>query len=186
MADKDDQDWTETLAGKTPAGADPLTVKEAEAVRHAMLELRSREAAPEFDTESGLQRLLFRLQGKGLIGRRAPSTRRYAAFALAATVVLAAGLLMFLPKPGDDEPAYRGVERPQTFLADDPAKSSAALERDLAALGLKPKVTQRTDATLIEAPWPEQTDDRHRALLERYFLHPPDRRTLSVEVHKRP
>src|SRR5258705_10285013 len=134
MADKDDQDWTDTLAGKPPADADPLTVKEAKAVRQAILERREREALSEFDSESGLQRLLFRLRQERLEGQRVPAARRYAAFALAATVVLAVGLLIFLPKPGDDEPVYRGVERPQTLLADDPVKASDALKRDLEGL----------------------------------------------------
>jgi len=186
MADKDDQDWTDTLAGKPPAGADPLTVKEAKAVRQAMLERREREALSGFDSESGLQRLLFRLRQERLEGQRSPAARRYAAFALAATVMLVAGLLLFLPKPESDEPVYRGVERPQTLLADDPAKASDALKRDLEALGFKPKITQRGDATLFEAPWPEKTDDRHRALLERHYLRPPEGRVLSVEVRKRP
>jgi hypothetical protein len=185
MADKDDQDWTDTLAGKPPADADPLTVKEAKAVRQAMLERRERETPPEFDAESGLQRLLFRLRQERLEGPRAPAARRYAAFALAATVVLVAGLLLFLPKPGDDEPVYRGIERPQNLLADDPVKASDALKRDLEGLGLKPKITQRGNATLIEAPWPEKSDERHRALLERHYLRPPEGRTLSVEVRKR-
>lgn len=186
MADKDDQDWTDTLAGKPAADADPLTVKEAKAVRQAMRERRERETLPEFDAESGLQRLLFRLRQERLEGQRAPAARRYAAFALAATVVLAAGLLLFLPKPGGDEPVYRGVERPQTLFAADPVKASGALKRDLEALGIEPKVTQRGSATLIEAPWPEKADDRHRMLLERHYLRLPEGRTLTVEVRKRP
>lgn len=177
----------DTLAGKTPADADPLTVREAKAVRQAMRERHEREAPPEFDTESGLQRLLFRLRQERLTGQRGPLTRRYAMLALAATVVLAVGLVLFLPKPGEEErPVFRGVEGPQILFADDPQAARESLERGLEALGLKPKITQRADATLIEAPWPEKTDDRHRALLESHFLRPPEGRTLVVEVRRRP
>lgn len=187
MADRDDRDWVDALAGKTPAGADPATVKEAEALRRAMLEQRRRESAPDFDADAGLQRLLFRLRQERLDGGQARPARRYAAFALAATVVLAAGVLWLMPKPVEEErPVFRGVERAQTLFADDPVKAVEALVRDLEELGLKPRVTRREDATLVEAPWPEQTDERHRALLERRFLRPPEGRTLDVEVRRRP
>lgn len=187
MPDRDDQDWMDTLAGKTPAGADPLTVKEAKVVRQAMHEQREREAAPEFDVESGLERLLFRLRKERLDETRRPSTRRYAVFALAATIVLAAGLLLLLPKSGDEErPVFRGAAGPQILFADDPAKARDGLMRELEALGLAPRVTQQEGAALVEAQWPEKADDRHRSLLERHYLRPPESRTLSVEIRKRP
>ena len=175
----------DALAGNTPAGADPLTIREAKAVRQAMLERREREAAPEFDAESGLQRLLFRLRKERLDGAR--GAHRYVALALAATIVLAVGLLLFLPKPGDEErPVFRGAEGPQILFADDPVKARDELKHDLEALGLAPRITPQEDATLVEAPWPERVEERHRALLERHYLRPPESRTLSVEVRKRP
>lgn len=187
MADKDDQDWTETLAGTPPAGADPRTVKEAEAVRRAMLEERSRETPPPFDAEAGLQRLLFRLRREEMGQDARARFRHFPAIALAATVVLAVGMLLLLPKPEETvQPVTRGFHGAQILLADNPEAARDSLVRGLKALGIEPRVTSRGEATLIEAPWPEQTDARHRALLESHLLRPPEGRTLVVEIRKRP
>jgi len=187
MADKDDQDWTETLAGKDPAGADPRTVKEAEAVRRAMLEERGRETPPVFDAESGLQRLLFRLQREQLGTDARARFRHFPALALAATVVLTVGLVLLLPRPEEDvRPVTRGFQGTQVLLADDPRAARDRFVQGLKALGIEPRVTPRGGATLIEAPWPAQAGQRHRALLDAHFLRPPEGRTLVVEIRGRP
>ncbi|MDW8469037.1 MAG: hypothetical protein RML56_08790 [Burkholderiales bacterium] len=120
-------------------------------------------------------------------GARSLSARRQAVLALAASFVLVAvGVFLLVPKPEKEEPAFRGIERPQTLLADDPARAAESLARDLEALGLAPRVTRQEDATLVESPWPKELEDRHRALLARHYLRPPEGTRLAVEVRKRP
>src|SRR5436190_24148130 len=100
MAEQDDQNWFDTLAGRNRVNADPATTKEAQAVRRAVLALKPDQDTANLDVEAGTQQLLFRLRREGLDGvSREKSWRFYGAFALAATLVLAVGVVLLQSPP---------------------------------------------------------------------------------------
>src|SRR4051794_10582163 len=98
MADPTDEDWMRALGGKPPPEGDRSSVREAAAVREAMLkaQLASSAAPPD---DAGLEHLLFRLRREGLIGGSGFSRWQYATVAIAATVALSVGVVTM----------YRGV-----------------------------------------------------------------------------
>ena len=110
MAEQDDQHWFDTLAGRAASDADPAALKEAQAVRRAVLALSADQDAKDLDVEAGAQKLLFRLRREGLDGAtKKRSWQTYGAFALAATLVLTVGVVLLQSPPVEDTPIYRGV-----------------------------------------------------------------------------
>ena len=88
---KDDQDWFALLTGKSVPDAHPDTVREAQAIRQAVL--AESATVPEATAdEAGLQRLLGRLEHEGLLTPRRHvwwRSRGWAVIAAAALVVCA-------------------------------------------------------------------------------------------------
>lgn len=183
MAEKNDQDWFDTLAGRTAANADPATAKEAQAVRRAVLAVKSDQDAQKFDVEPGAQKLLFRLRQEGLDGAtpKKKTWQFYGAFALAATLVLAVGVVMRQPPPDEDMPIYRGSSA-QTINTSDTTKLAATLTAELEAMGIKPKVIRFGATYTISAAWPAKPDAKHTAFLKRHTLIQPAGNTLVIEV----
>jgi len=185
MSEQDDRDWLATLAGKPAAGADPATVNEAAAVRRALQAAREREQAPDMDVDGGLQRLLFRLRRDGLGGGRPAWV--YPSLALAATVVIAAGIVLLQPAVIDDEPVYRGAPgTPPVLVVENPAQRGEALVAELASLGVTARITQFGANVTLEAEWPAQTGPAHTAFLQRNGLQPPAGGRLVIELRSLP
>ena len=68
MTNKDkDQDWLDALAGKPRADADPEVTQRATLMRQAIQRHDYALNVNEFDTEAGLQRLMYRMNKEGLI-----------------------------------------------------------------------------------------------------------------------
>jgi hypothetical protein len=183
MSEQNDHDWIDTLAGRNAAGADPATVKEAQAVRRAVLSLPADQEAQDLDVETGAQKLLFRLRREGLDGvsQNRKSWQRYSAFALAATLLLAAGVVMLQSPPVDDTPVYRGTGA-QTINTPDTAGLAATLTAELEALGIQPKVTRFGATYTLSAGWPAKPDAQHAAFLKRNALKQPAGGTLVIEL----
>ncbi|MBI3069611.1 MAG: hypothetical protein HYY79_12225 [Betaproteobacteria bacterium] len=189
MTERDDQDWFDTLTGKPVNGADPATVREAKALREAMLASQRREPGPEFEVEPGLQRLLFRLRRENLIGdgARRGRWRLYSGFALAASLVLAIGLLVLQPwQVEDDQARFRGGEETQVIVSAEPVQLKDALSRDLHSLNLSPQVREAQGAFVIESQWPRRPEAKHQEFLERHSLRTPAGTRLRIEIHQRP
>ena len=182
MAEQDDQHWFDTLAGRAASDADPAALKEAQAVRRAVLALSADQDAQDLDVEAGAQKLLFRLRREGLDGAtKKRSWQTYGAFALAATLVLTVGVVLLQSPPVEDTPVYRGVGA-QTITAPDAAKLAAAITADLEALGIKPKVIRFGATFTLSADWPAKPDAKHAALLKRHALKQPAGGTLVIEL----
>jgi hypothetical protein len=183
MAEQDDQNWFETLAGRKAANADSATEKEAQAVRRAVLAREIDQDLPGFDVESGTQKLLFALRREGLSGAtlRRKSWQIYGAFALAATLILAIGVVLLQPPVVEDIPVYRGAGA-QTINTPDPAKLAATLTADLEALGIQSKTTRFGATFTITAIWPEKPEAGHLAFLKRHNLKQPAGGTLEIEL----
>jgi hypothetical protein len=182
MAERDDTDWFETLAGRMPpAGADPAVVKEAAAVRAAARAVRKAEPVPDLNVDAGLEQLLFRLRKERLAEPVGRPWRLYSGLALAATIVLAVGVVLLQPQV-EERPVYRGGPAPQVLTSPDPRKLGAAIIADLDTLGMTPRLTQFGATVTIEVTWPEQPDPRHTAFLKRHGLKPPPGSLLVVEI----
>jgi hypothetical protein len=176
-----DQAWFDTLAGRAAADADEVTVNEAQAVRRALL--ASKPDAPAQDLESGVQKLLFRLRREGLdnAAPRRKSWQVYGSFALAASLMLAVGVVMLQSSPTNDIPIYRGGGA-QTLSASDTVQLAAALSAEFEGLGIQPKVTRFGSTFTIAAEWPAKPDAKHTAFLKRHGLKQPASGPLVIEL----
>jgi hypothetical protein len=184
MAEQDDQHWFDTLAGRNGANADSATTKEAQAVRRAVLVVKPDQDAADLDVEAGTQQLLFRLRREGLDGvNRKKTWQWYGAFALAATLVLAVGVVLLQSPPVEDTPIYRGGGA-QTIITPDTAKLAATLTTDLEALGIKAKVTRFGATFTLAADWPSKPGAKHAAFLKRHALKQPAVPTLVIELQQ--
>jgi len=181
MSEQDDQNWFHTLAGRHPVGTDPATKKEAQAIRRAVLALKSEQEAAQLNVESGLQKLKFRLRREGLDGApKRKSWQVYGAFAMAATMVLTIGVVMLQQPPIDDAATYRGAGA-QIITTLDTTQRAQTLIAELEALGIKPEVT-RFGAVTITAEWPAKPSAKHVAFLKRHNLQQPASSALRIEL----
>jgi len=94
MLDKDDQDWFALLTGQSVPDAATDTVREAQALRRAVLAEHATPADTATD-QAGLDRLLFRLQRAGLLTPRRPVWRRPAFVSTVAAAMLAICILLW-------------------------------------------------------------------------------------------
>lgn len=184
MSEKDDQDWLQSLGGAEAKDADVNTLREARALRAAMLEYARKDETPEFDREAGLQRLLFRLRREKLVEGAKPRWQMPFAFAIAATLALAIGVGVFIGhERGDDElTKTRGLVTAQWIDAADPKATREALVRELTALGAQPRVRDEQGVLVLEVAWPPQADEAHAAFLERHKLRAPDGYVLEIRI----
>ncbi len=183
MAEQDDRAWFDTLAGRESAGANPGTVKEAEAVRRAALAATLDQEAQDLNIESGAQQLLFRLRREGLdhAAAKKQSWQTWGAFSIAATLLLAVGVVMLQAPTVEDMLMYRGAGA-QTLTTPDTAKLAATLTAELDALGIQAKITRFGATHTITANWPAKPDAKHAAFLKRHGLQQPASGMLTIEI----
>ena len=139
---KEDQDWLDTLAGKSPEGIDPFVSAQATAVRKALI---ARREAIESDAKSmgkrGLDEIRTRLQREGLMDSAEPGQlkdrwwhrvkeilgvgsvgggmRGAPVWGVAATLVLAVVVTFqdYEPRP-DEASIYRGDPNATTLIVE--------------------------------------------------------------------
>lgn len=167
------------LAGRETTGGDPAAAREAQAVRRALLATKPDKDASEFDVESGAQNLLFRLRRENLLYRK-KTWHYYGGLAIAATIVLAIGIVTLQP-PVDDIPVYRGPGS-QIITAPDTENLAASLSAEIETLGIKPKVTRFGATFTITAEWPTKPEAKHMAFLKRHTLQQPASGPLVIEL----
>jgi len=184
MSEKDDQDWIRVLAGEEAKDADMATVREARALRAAMLEYEQRDEAADFDGQRGLQQLLFRMRREQLLTREKRRWNLVIPMAIAATLALSVGIGIYMEREAstDDLTKTRGIGIAQTLQVADPAATRDALVKDLTALGAQPKVREGQGAIVIEATWPVKPGEGHAAFLERHKLTAPGEYVLEIRV----
>lgn len=157
---KEDQDWLDSLAGKSPKDVDPVVLAEALAVRKA---LASRKDEIETDAarvgDSGLDEIRTRLKREGLMGSSDRATQKHDWLAhikglfglgsgtgsanmvpfwgVAATLALAIFLTMQLPLPEPDESMIvRGDAHATTLIVENPEVRANELVAEINALSL--------------------------------------------------
>jgi hypothetical protein len=180
---KDDQDWFALLTGKAVPDAHPDTVREAQAIRQAVL--AESATAPEATAdEAGLQRLLGRLEQEGLLTPRRHvrgQSRSWAAIAAAALVVCALPWVLpeLLPGP---VPVEKRVQVPQVLHAPDPLAHARALQTALTTLGVTVQRVDQDDSQLLKAQLLQPPRDAVREVLQQYQLTVPADGKLIVEI----
>lgn len=141
---KEDQDWLDTLSGKSPEGIDPFVSAQATAVRKALI---ARREAIETDAKSmghrSLADIRTRLQREGLmdsvepgrlndgwwhrvkeilgVGSVGGGMKAAPVWGVAATLVLAVLVTFQVYEPRPDEASiYRGASTTTTLIVDNP------------------------------------------------------------------
>ena len=163
---KEDRDWLDSLAGKTPKDADSVVSAEALAVRKALASRRDEiEADAARVGNSGLDKIRARLQREGLmvspvkagqedgwlerikgflgIGSSTGSVNRFPVWGLAATLALAILLTIQLPRQEPDEATVvRGDPNVTTLVVDNPEVRANEIVAGIKALS--PDAVQMT------------------------------------------
>ena len=155
---KEDQDWLDRLAGKSPEGIDPLASAQAAAVRNAII---SRRDAIESDAisvgDNGLNEIRVRLQREGLMdspeksqpknswwrrtldifgfGPNGSGLKAGPMWGLAATLALTVLVTIQVLGPEENEvDVYRGSASAIVLIVDNPLQRKNELLNDLTPL----------------------------------------------------
>lgn len=155
---KEDQDWLDTLAGKSPEGIDPFVSAQAAAVRKALI---ARREAVETDAKSmgngNLDEIRTRLQREGLMNSGEPGQlkdgwwqrvkeilgvgsvgggmKAAPVWGVAATLVLAVLVTFQAYEPQLDETSiYRGDPNTATLIVENPEIRANEIVAEIKAL----------------------------------------------------
>lgn len=209
MAETDDDDFLELLAGRKVPGADEGIVRGARLLRWnlQMHQLEPQTAGLPASTPEAEARLGDLLRAIEAQGGFAPAARRVAndagwmrrlariafshqfasGFVVAATVVLAVGLFVALPRdqlrPASEQ--IRGGQA-QVLASDDPARTEAELVRALRAAGAQVVVSQTGDRQWdLEVNYLPTAGARIGHVLTRYGLSSDRTGALVITVRPR-
>jgi hypothetical protein len=133
----------------------------------------------EFDTETSLQKLKFRVRREGLSGdvQRPSMSKNLFQFAMAASVVLVVGLMMrnFLPQesPQNEAEIMRGMGDRQIVLVAEPEIRLKQLTTELDHLGIKYQVERKEAKIILNIQGIDPTKDDVASFLERNLITPP-------------
>jgi hypothetical protein len=180
MKNKDeDQDWMDALAGKPSPDADPEITRRATLLRQTIQRHNTTFEPSEFDTETSLQKLKFRVRREGLSGdvQRPNMSKNLFQFAMAASVVLVVGLMMrnFLPQesPQNEAEIMRGMGDRQIVLVAEPEIRLKQLTTELDHLGIKYQVERKEAKIILNIQGIDPTKDDVASFLERNLITPP-------------
>jgi hypothetical protein len=180
MKNKDeDQDWMDALAGKPSPDADPEITRRATLLRQTIQRHNTTFEPSEFDTETSLQKLKFRVRREGLSGdvQRPSMSKNLFQFAMAASVVLVVGLMMrnFLPQesPQNEAEIMRGMGDRQIVLVAEPEIRLKQLTTELDHLGIKYQVERKEAKIILNIQGIDPTKDDVASFLERNLITPP-------------
>jgi hypothetical protein len=190
MTNKDeDQDWTDALAGKPNADADPEVTRRATSLRQAILRHDAVLGANDFDVESGLQKLQFRLRREGLGGESKPAfySNRFVQYAMAASIVLTVGLTMRLymyEQPPQNEAAIVRGNAQQIILAAAPESRLKQLTTELDQLGIKYQIERKAGKILLKVQGVDPVKDDVANFLEKNHIKPPAGIDVELEIRQ--
>ena len=193
MPESDDLEWLALLSGQTVPGAHPSTVREARALRAAILAeyaaLEPSQVAP-----GSVDRVLLRLQREGLLARTAPAWWQHpTGWSLVAAGIVLAVLLPWSSPPHHREPSlhlpvapapvYKSFALPQVLYAPEPQEHAMALQAALIGCNLQvQRLDQGGDRQLLIVQLPMPATTAVRDVLQHYRLSvPPDGR-LRVAI----
>ena len=163
-----DQQWLDRLAGKLTPASDAAALREADALRRAILDEKAMQDAAGADAdqaaqEAGAQRLLFALRREGLLASggetaTAAPVRKPAWMipsALAASVLvgfLALQALQFgqIPVSYDEPPTMRGEIQTVTLRDKAPKDRAEAVAGQLKAAGLSARLYQSGSKFVVD------------------------------------
>lgn len=188
MLDKDDQDWFALLTGQSVPDAATDTVREAQALRRAVLAEHATPADTATD-QAGLDRLLFRLQRAGLLTPRRPVWRRPAFVSTVAAAMLAICILPWMLtheqppelRPGP-APVQKGIHLPQMLYKADPLAHARALRDALTAVGIPVEHRDEGASQMLIAQLLQPLTAAVREVLQQYRLKAPVDDKLLVEI----
>jgi hypothetical protein len=189
MKNKDeDQDWMDALAGKPSPDADPEITRRATLLRQAIQRHNTTFEPSEFDTETSLQKLKFRVRREGLSGevQRPSMTKHLFQFAMAASVVLVVGLMMrnFLPQesPQNEAEIMRGMGDRQIVLVAEPEIRLKQLTTELDHLGIKYQVERKEAKIILNIQGIDPTKDDVASFLKRNHITPPVGMDIELDI----
>ena len=189
MTNKDeDQGWLDALAGKPGQNADPEVTRRATLLRQAIQHHDAALGANDFDVETGLQKLRFRLRRERLSGDSKPAffSTHFAKYAMAASIVLTIGLTMRLylheqPIQNEAEIMRGGGER-QIVLAPDPEARLKQLAAELDSLGIKYQIERKEGKVLLKAQGVDPLKEEVASFLERNHIKSPVKDSLELDI----
>ena len=187
----EDQDWLDALAGKPNAGADPEVTRRATLLRQAIQRHDTKIGVNDFDVETGLQKLKFRLRREGLSGENKPAfySNRFVQFAMAASVVLTVGLTMRLylhQEPIQNEAeVMRGFGGRQHVLVPDPEAHLNLLTTELDRLGIKYQIERREGDILLKIQGINPSKEDVASFLERNYIKPPAKTDVVLVIRQK-
>jgi hypothetical protein len=180
MKNKDeDQDWMDALAGKPSPDADPEITRRATLLRQTIQRHNTTFEPSEFDTETSLQKLKFRVRREGLSGdvQRPNMSKNLFQFAMAASIVLVVGLMMrnFLPQesPQTEAEIMRSMGDRQIVLVAEPEIRLKQLTTELDQLGIKYQVERKEAKIILKIQGVDPAKDDVASFLERNHITPP-------------
>jgi len=185
----EDQDWLDTLAGRSATGSHRAAIAEAQRLRESIRRnVRVPDVAiPEQDAQREAQ-LLERARREGLIdpAQLARRTRRrlpaiWGAAALAASLAGVAIALFLHGRPQMEH--LRGTrERVIRIEAADPTALKMQLLDELRAAGVRATGYDQLGVAGIDADLPEPVPPRVRNVLTRHHLSVPSNGVLRIEI----
>lgn len=190
MNDRMDGDaWLDALRGRPRSGTDAITLREADDLRRALLDVNRERSSDAADQEE-LQRLLFRLRRDNVLSSRTSANRWRAPFAAAATIALCAGIAVMMPSgwwAGGDDPVLRGGGSVQIVEVADVPAALIQIERVLRAAGAIVLVSELEDgAREVATTVPKENIEAVALQLAPLGVAPPTRDgSLRIEVRKK-
>lgn len=196
----EDQDWLDALAGKPNPNADPEVTRRATLLRQAIQRHDAAIGVHDFDVEAELQKLKFRMRREGLSGDVQHMTiknrfgliaaslsinRHVAQYAMAASVVLAVGLMVITYHPQEtmqNEADIMKGGNQQIVLAPDPEARLKQLTTELDQLGIKYQVERKEGKILLKAQGVDPFKDDVVNFLERNHITPPVGMDVALDI----
>lgn len=196
MSERNDQEWVEALAGRRSVDEASSDVREARALREAILHRAQEASEPvaEIDRERE-DALIARARREGLLGQEAgvrspavPTGRTSwrsswrSGLALAACVTLVIALALSL-QTGRAPETVRGVEAGIVRIeARDPVALKRTILEELHAVGIDGNGYEVLGRQGIDADLPMPLAPRVRGVLERHRIPAPADGVLRIEI----
>lgn len=189
LPDTEDEQWFNALAGKPDPAADPEINREALALRSA-LKARSEQMATEIPKADSAhyEQLMFRLRREGLIdtGRQSNPNKRFVRFAVAASIMLSAGLIFLThlhqnPQQNEAE-VFRGLGDMQIVLAVDPEKHLTHLTTELDRLRINYQVERVGDEISLKIEGIDPRKEEVETFLKNNHIKPPIEMSLNLNI----
>jgi hypothetical protein len=187
MADIDDDEWLKALAGRPSEDLPQDVRQEIAALREAIKQESARDASVIQDTDSRLERLLFRLRQDGLLEQRSSWKKPLVAIPLASAAVLliAVSIFFFSPSQRPEQDITRGGQQLQVMEVKDVEKSLGEISEALRQAGVEPETYPLGVHRGLNASIPVEKRDELRPDLEEFGVKIPSSGELRLELREK-